>query len=117
MKFWELVSVAGDDFDLLRRIASERDEWTVLRRWIGDFNALVNRQDRGILDAQVPEAYAAAVLRSVRGHCYLSTDGQLRSWRFHRGDGKMSYLEVFERFGGSVLEEVLEKGSLQVGPR
>lgn len=68
MKFWELVSVAAGDFDLLRRIASERDEWAVLRPWIADFNALVNRQDRSILDDQVAEAYAAAVLRSVRVH-------------------------------------------------
>jgi len=82
MKFWELVSVAAGDFDLLRRIASERDEWAVLRPWIADFNALVNRQDWSILDDQVAEAYAAAVLRSVRGYCYLSTDGQFSPTEF-----------------------------------
>jgi len=52
------------------------------------------------------------VLAESPRYYYLNlTDRHLRSYDRHPYDEKMTALEAFDRFGGSVIEDAIEKGS------
>jgi hypothetical protein len=119
MKFWELVSVFGrgrDRADL--RAVLEGSEWC--DPWgvaLDRFNELCARQEREILDAPVPLDLSRTLARLDRRTWALRGDGYLQGSSIARLDAAiLTTLEVHERFGGWVLEEVTEHGSFQVRP-
>jgi len=119
MQFWELVSAFRGWPDLLREVlASEpwrRDYFALHER----YNQLVERQDRDVLDAPVP----LELSREVATRCpqRFAFDPASRLLRCAWPDApaaahlvELSASEVHDRFGGSVIEEVFEKGSARI---
>jgi len=113
MKLWQLVSVMKN-IQLIRAIASTHDEWKFVAGWLAEYDTLVDAQDRTKLDYTLSDRFVRIVLEKSDLECYLSNDGQLRSWRMSSNDESLPALEVFDRYGGEALEEAYEKGSVEV---
>lgn len=114
MKFWQLVSVTSQQLVLQK--ASEDSSWKDYESLARDFRQIVNEQDRQKLDLILADGFVATVLVEADRFCYLGAENQLRSWRFSTEDKELSFLDVFQRYGGDILEEVCEKGSVTMRP-
>jgi hypothetical protein len=115
MKFWQLMSIAREeDRDLVRCVASTCPRWKKYELLAVNFPALVDAQDRIALDSLVDSDFVAAVLGKVRKNLYLSSDNWLRSWPLNVSDQVLSVLEAVTRYGGDVVEEIFEFGSMKV---
>jgi hypothetical protein len=114
MKFWELTSVMRAEPNLLE-VALRKPIWAEYYAWFTNLDKIVDAQDRGKLDARVPDALVRDALSGSRQTFYLYS-GQLRSRRFTDEDVELSALDAFTHFGGTALEETLEKGSHRVTP-
>lgn len=113
MKFWELISALRGEPSALQQALS-MGEWTELREWYESFDSIVAQQDRAKLDAEVPEALVQAVADRSR-QLFCLADGTLRSSDTGTQGNFLSAREVVDRFGGSSIEEVNERGSAVVG--
>jgi hypothetical protein len=100
---------------LLQSIASSDYNWEQFAIWYGDYDRLVDQQDREKLDYELPDGIVRLVLAQSDKVYFLAKDGWLRSYRISSEDEKLSALEAFQRYGGDVIEDVLEKGSFFVG--
>jgi hypothetical protein len=123
MKFWEMVSAFRGQTSIVENVLQSsmwQDEfWGKYQ----DFERLVERQDRSILDALVP----IELSREIAARCHelrFHFDPEKRTLhKFVSGrvyDDKqvvMTMLEVHDEFGGSIIEEVIEKGSANVDKR
>lgn len=112
MKFWQLLSVAGAE--TIARSASQAPDWAKFGIWIANIATICNAQDRDKLDAELDTNFVMSVLSEVTRFCYLSENGVLRSWRFSLKDEELLFTKVFELYGGGILEEVCEKGSVKL---
>ena len=119
MKFWELTAVFGDWPEMLREVlASDRWRDPYLAQYEQN-DRLVGEQDRAVLDAIVPlelsrELAVKCPTRFIFDPAFGCvrqpwTDGPLPA-----GSVGLSAVEVHDRFGGSTLEEVREKGVARV---
>lgn len=114
MKLWQLMSVLEGDAATATSIARVHAEWRPIGEWIENFGDLVRRQDRAKLDYVLHDAFVQACLDSVERSLFVSSDNWLRSWRFSPEDEEVSMRSAFDRYGGDLVEDVLEKGSAQV---
>lgn len=115
MKFWQLHAVVrSEDQAKIRSAAASRTEWNFIDDWLANFSDLVTTQDRTKLDYELPDDFVRVVLKGVKLRYYLGRDGYLRSRKRSFRDKRMSALEAFDRFGGEVIEDVLEKGCYKV---
>jgi hypothetical protein len=112
LKFWELTSVCRTEPHLLERLA-DNPEWSIFLEWSRSINALVDRQDREKLDAEVPDE---AVLHVLEASCakYHVSKGHVRVRRLGPDDQMLSSVEVVRLYGGSFLEEVNEYGLARI---
>jgi hypothetical protein len=118
MKFWELASVMGEEEPVLEAVLRQ-NEWQKYHAWYQTYDQLVTSQDRERLDTILPDALIKDVLGKARLRYYLDEtsfpeQSILRGRRVNDADVEMSALTAFERFGGMVLEDTLEKGSYRV---
>jgi len=114
MKFWELVSAFRSESNLLDAVFGEHLDHEFSAHY-ANFDALVDNQNRDILDAAIPDAFVSLVATRSTQTFSLSADGTLRSAQ-HASTGQiLSAIDVVNRFGGSVIEEVHEYGSARVG--
>ena len=115
MKFWELNSV-------FREVPGLLNEFLCCPEWFQPwgaaferFDEVVNHQERDILDAVVPLELSRAIARSDKRKWSVSPTGHLRLGTTDGpGEQVLSTLEVHEKFGGWVLEQVLEYGSFRL---
>lgn len=116
MKVWQLASIVRivKGIDFLASTAETQPQWNYLAAYYRDFSQIVNRQDRHILDHHLPDDYVETVLDAKQGICYLGNDGHLRSYRLDSSDEPLRFLEIYRTFGGTVLEDVLEYGSVNI---
>jgi hypothetical protein len=115
MKFWELISAFRGCSDVVRAVLCSPEWFDPWGAALERYDDIVRRQDRDTLDAAVPIDLSRAVARLDRRTWSLDHSGHLRLAHTDTNDGRLlSTLEVHDRFGGWVLEEVLEFGSLQV---
>lgn len=114
MKFWQLVSIAGDDMGLISRVASTHPAWKRYELLAIDFSALVKSQDRAALDTLVDTDFVVAVLGGMRRDLYLSSDNWLRSWQLGPADQALSVLDSVNRYGADLVEAVFERGAMEV---
>jgi hypothetical protein len=120
MKFWELISAFRERKDLLEKVLSsskwQGDYW----KWYQDFAGLCERQDRQILDAPVPIELSREIAAQYRENLFhfRPEKGILQKAISQREPDdeytEMTALEVHDRFGGAIIEEVFEKGSARV---
>lgn len=112
MKLWQLHSIMRDCPSTISSIALTRADWRYIAEWMTDFTNLVRRQDRSKLDFILPDEFVRTVLSRLTLSFYLNADNQhLRSYSINRSrEERLSAVEAYERFGGDVLEDLLEKG-------
>ncbi len=84
-------------------------------RWLERWEDLVRRQDRGILDHELPDEVVLAAMARLEMEFYVDEFQQLRLLTEYRqpagGTKVLGAVEVASRYGGAIIEEVLEKGS------
>ncbi|MCR9119026.1 MAG: hypothetical protein NXI22_19010 [bacterium] len=113
MKLWELVSAFRSEPSVLESVLSGHG-FAEFGINYAMFDQLVNEQNRDILDAVVPNALVHAVACRCSQKFSLGADDVLRLADNANGGKILSALEVVKRFGGAVIEEVLEYGSSRV---
>ncbi|MCA1936672.1 MAG: hypothetical protein LDL37_14590 [Asticcacaulis sp.] len=111
MKLWQLVSALGGDTQTAVKVAASKTEWGLLGAYFQQFTELVDTQDRQKLDFELPADFVRKCLAPLRLRFYLGKDGHIRPRRKSLFDKKLTVVQVFDRFGGEVLEEILEYGS------
>lgn len=110
MSFWQLVSIFRDDPFSLERLF-QTTKWNMYFDWFKNFARHVNQQDRQILDTVLP---SELVNEAMQCCClqFLVRDGFLYRWREKTAvQGVLSATDVYNRYGGAAIEEVLEFGS------
>ncbi|HEV7240290.1 MAG TPA: hypothetical protein VGQ36_13710 [Thermoanaerobaculia bacterium] len=115
MKFWELLSAFRSEGRNLESVLSHPRWSDPYAKWLQEGARLVSEQRRDVLDSPVPTELSRAVAAKSAMTFRLFRDGYLRG---SHSNGvpveELTALEVHDRFGGSAIEEVLEKGSLRV---
>jgi len=67
---------------------------------------------REIWNTQISKSLACTALRKIPGALFFNqVDQHLRSYRLSDLDEELSFESAFLMFGGSIIEDVLEKGS------
>ncbi len=115
MKFWELIS-AFRSFEKEVELTLFSERWSSpYGEWYKNFDRLVDEQDRQKLGALVPSELVTEVSEAIGDLLVLYLGGGcLRKRPILSSDLKLGAPEVVRRFGGAVIEEVLEYGSCQV---
>ena len=114
MKLWEVVSAFRDDPESLAAVMNSNRWREPYARHLRDWARLVDMQCRDVLDSFVPLEFSGEIAsRCKRRFFYNPQTRRLRADHHAAGKIEMTALEVHDRFGGSVIEEVQEKGSWQ----
>lgn len=103
------MSVCRDEPELVERLA-DSPEWAEYVGWWHNQHVLIANQDRDKLDHQLPDDLCRHVLigSSTR---YRILHGHVRRAANDTEGQTYSAIEIYDRYGGSVLEEVNEFGS------
>jgi hypothetical protein len=120
MRFWELVSAYRSEALMLQRLLDTERWRTPYGHWLEELDRLLNEQRRDVLDADVPVELARAAAAESSMTFSLDADGWLRKDDSVARRSKrqtVTALEVHDRYGGSIIEEVLEYGSAFVDNR
>ena len=112
MKLWELVSVCRGRHREALISALSSGPWSSERDDVERFDELVESQDRERLDRMVPEALVEAVVARL-DYQFSVVDSTLRIASADSRD-ILSAPEVGKRYGYSIIEEVLERGSATI---
>ena len=112
MKLWELVSVCRGKHREALISALSSGPWSSERNDVERFDELVESQDRERLDRMVPEALVEAVVAQL-DYQFSVVDSTLRLASADSRD-ILSAAEVGKRYGYSIIEEVLERGSATI---
>ena len=112
MKFWELVSVCRHEPKLFERLADSPD-WAVYVDWWRNERELIVEQDRDKLDHQMPDDVCRHVLAGSDAR-YRVSNGHVRMAASDTEARTYSAVEIYDQFGGIVLEEVREFGSWRI---
>lgn len=106
MKLWELVSAFREDAAFVREVL-QSERWYVPygRAW----ELYIQGPKRPAeLDEEVPTELSREVAAASRMLFSVDADGTIR--RARTGRHLLTALEIHDRYGGSVIEEVSEKG-------
>ena len=87
-------------------------EWTEFKEIHDNYTDIVNKQEKMKLNRIVPDELARAVVSKLKLRFVLRGDNLRLAPDGEEGD--LSAMDVVDRFGGEVIEEVLEKGSFRV---
>ena len=113
MKIWQLHSISSGNKSLLIRTAEGNREWANIGKWYHEFDEIVDKQERSILDTILPEDYVLAVLEKIQTRCYKSADGWVRLKPLDKKvDTAITVSQIYKEFGGDQLEEIFEYGSV-----
>ncbi|HET9314071.1 MAG TPA: hypothetical protein VFQ51_00720 [Vicinamibacteria bacterium] len=114
MKLWELVSAFREHGAIVRDVlAGERWRDPYLGRF-DRFDSLVQSQDRGTLDEVLPVELTREVAARIPDRYVYDAERVLRKATSDARGEVLTTLEVHDRFGGSLIEEVLEYGSARM---
>lgn len=121
MKFWELTSVFRSETDNLKSVL-KNDRWKKFQNYYENLNSIVAKQDREILDEEIPFLLAKEVceLSNLKFYLYYKDNPQcLSSYKQDRDQPfeVLSPFDILVRYGGSFIEETLEKSYSEVTPR
>ena len=115
MKFWELISAfRGFEEQVSETLAKAR--WNQpYSEWYRNKSQLIDNQEREKLDAPIPEDLVLEVAQAIgdRQVFYLNED-ILRNRLHSPNDTRLTVLEVVKRYGGSIVEGVMEYGSFKI---
>lgn len=121
MKFWELTSAFRSEADNLNLVLS-RPQWAKYKASYSNLANIVRRQDRAILDEEIPFQLAKEVCELSKQKFYLyykDTPHCLASYQYGDKESfeEVSPLEILLRFGGSYIEETIERTMADVIPK
>ena len=114
MQLWEVISSFRDDPEGLATVMGSTRWRDPYLSYLHQFDELVTTSRRDVLDSTVPfELSRELAARCKRLFYYSPETGNLRGdhHSYSPRDIQMTALEIHDRFGGSVIEEVAEKGS------
>lgn len=114
MKFWELMSIARDEVQLIDEVATSHPEWRSYGVLLENFSSSVKTQNRAALDVVLDNGFVHAVLGKMQRSLFLSTDKWLRSWQVNQNDKVIPISEAFKSYGANVLEAVFERGAVKI---
>jgi hypothetical protein len=121
MKFWELTSAFRSERNNLVSVLS-KSKWAKYKINFENLDFIVRQQDRTILDEGIPFQLAKEVceLSNLKFYLYFKfTPHRLTSYK--QGDDtpyeEVSPLDILLRFGGSYIEETMERTMSEVMPR
>jgi hypothetical protein len=115
MKFWELISVFRNEKENLKAVL-DKPELEKYRFYYNNLHSLIEQQDRSLLDEEIPFELAYEVCELSKMKFYLFYENQIQTLRNSIQTERelfeeISVLDVLIRFGGSCIEETLEKNS------
>ena len=117
MKLWELVSAFREHRAIVREVLAGPRWRDPYLEHFDRFDSQVRSQDRGTLDEVLPTELTREVAALIPDrYVYDVSERVLRSaptTSDARGE-VLTTLEVHDRFGGSVIEDVLEYGSARI---
>jgi hypothetical protein len=121
MKFWELTSAFRTETDNLKSVLS-KDNWVKFKSQYDNLSQIIQRQERLILDENIPFQLAKEVCELSKLKFYLyykNIPYSLTNWK--QGTDEpfevVSALDILLRFGGTYIEETLERSISKVSPR
>ena len=112
MKFWQLVSLLRSHSDVLKSVLNDT-RWNVYAEWFSKFEEIVQMQDREKLDAVVPDELALAALEKIDTLLFCSEQA-ITSYPQHGSDQPIPIKDAYQKFGANVIEEVFERGSVNL---
>ncbi len=120
MKFWQLVSVLRGS-NILEQLVLEDPRWEEYYHLLEDFNRHVDAQNRDVLDRPVDSELCRVALQAWPRRFWINENGHLVQYRPEQDkdvepQSLISAYDTYERYGGDVLEDVLEYGSVKVSP-
>lgn len=121
MKFWELTSAFRSETDNLESVL-KNDRWKKYHSYYENLHSIIIKQDRSILDEEIPFHLAKEVceLSNLKFYLYYKNKPHCLSSYKQDTDQPFEVLSPFDilvRFGGSFIEETLEKSTSEVTPR
>jgi hypothetical protein len=122
MTCWEVLSGFRDYPEIVRSVLTSAKWKSEYSEHLEDFQRLVSAQDREVLDRLVPLELTREICKQLPNAYVLSPDSKnLREYRpgstgyaKQAGLAKLTALEVHDRYGPAVLEEVQEYGSATI---
>lgn len=117
MKLWEVISTFRDGSGTLANVMGSARWRDPYLGFLQQFDELVTDYRRDVLDSVVPiELSRELAARCKRLFYYSPQSGVLRGDHhcYSSTDIQMTALEVHDRFGGSIIGEVAEKGSARI---
>ncbi|MEP4039219.1 hypothetical protein [Pseudophaeobacter sp.] len=111
MKFWELYSICRQHDHLFEQALKEAEDPRYYS-WLQKIEEVCATQQRDELDAKLPDILCVQALTNYPEKMFESAE-HIRSYKFGDDDAEISYLNVYQMYGGAFLEEVLEKGSMR----
>ena len=90
-----------------------KSEWRQYSEWVDNFDNLVETQDRAKLDHVLPKELVRSVLENSNIVVFRAGE-MLFSSRRDSSNESLPASKAFEMFGGSVIEDVFERGSVRV---
>ncbi len=120
MKFWELTSAFRSETENIKTVL-EKPIWTKYKTYFDNLDLLVKQQDRNILDEEIPFelAYEVCQLSKIKFWLYYKRQSNQLT-NFKQGTEEpfeeVSALDILTRFGGSYIEETLEKSMCDITP-
>jgi len=121
MKFWELTSAFRSETENLELVL-EDPKWIIYKAHYDNLKSSVQQQDRAILESEIPFdlAYEVSTKSNLKFWLYYKkTPHFLTSWKQGTDEPfeEISASDILVRFGGSVIEETLERSVSEVTPR
>jgi hypothetical protein len=112
MKLWKYVAMLGGDVKRAEEISSSNRKWAGLDDWFRRVPLIMHSPDRFQIDFELPDDFVRETFKALPAHFYASGAGDLRSRKINNEDEEISAVEAFDRYGGRVIEEAWDKGSL-----
>lgn len=112
MKFWELTSAFSEESDVLAQVFKQ-DKWKKYFDYYKTIDDIIRRQQRDILDEELPFDLCYEVAVKSNQEYWLSFDEQPQILFNYRPDienlERLLPSEILVRFGGSKIEEAHER--------
>jgi hypothetical protein len=121
MKFWELTSAFRQEKNILNTVLKD-PKWKPFYESYKNLEAIVKKQDRETLDQEIPHQLVFAVCSKSQQKFWYYPNRQpillsTFAWQLNSADELfeiLNALDLLNRFGGSIIEEVNERSYTEV---
>jgi hypothetical protein len=120
MKFWELTSAFRNEPNILNQVLGQ-DKWTKYYNQYKRLDEIVLKQERHILDEELPFDLCYEITEKSKQEFWLSFKEQPQVLYSYRPDiedlERLLPSEILTRFGGDKIEDAHERCSTDVQPK